>query len=462
MGPLRMLLLAAAAVLIVASPAGAGPNDITIDKSAAPTESAADGSGSLGRNSQTPASMRTNDASGAGDIAPRIPQRAAASGTCTVVGNVLDYAGNPVGGTDIELSYRDATGSYTGYTVATTAPDGWFIFNNVPLTNAGRLWTWRSGMEYRRHDLVFGAGTNYYVLRPGQVLIQATRSADPAWDDWESMWVGCWGEKGYAGREVAGTSGYAYAMEPSFQYIVVTFWANEAAEGKLLNPLFVTAGAISQWPINVDEDVARRIRVSSPYWASGPPNTKIKVSLSRWPAGLKAQFWGDMDSPETRWVEYGGEWTSQGKTASVSLKVPSWATPGYSFRPYAWRSDQPSYLEINDFYQVCTLKLSKSSVRRGTRITVSGVIPTEGHWGSTRGKSKTVTLYAHAGTAKVPTKWNPTSLGWKKVGSIKANRLGRYKSPTIRMDKTRTFVVRYPGDDWYWRAYTGVKKVSVR
>ncbi|HUT75373.1 MAG TPA: carboxypeptidase-like regulatory domain-containing protein, partial [Armatimonadota bacterium] len=261
MGPLRMLLLAAVAVLIVASPAGASPYDITIEKSAAPAESAAAGSGSLGRNSQTPASMRTNDASGAGDIAPRIPQRAVASGTCTVAGIVLDYAGSPVGGTDIELSYRGATGSYTGYTMATTAPDGTFSFSDVPLTSAGRLWTWRSGMEYRRHNLVFGPGTNYYALRPGQVLIQATRSADPSWADWESMWVECYGGKGTADREVVGTSGYAYAMEPSFNYIVVNFWANEAAEGELLNPLPVTAGAISQWPINVDEDVARRIRV---------------------------------------------------------------------------------------------------------------------------------------------------------------------------------------------------------
>jgi hypothetical protein len=74
MGPLRKLLLAATAVLIVASPAGASPYDITIEKNAAPAESAADGSGSLGRNSQTPASMRTKDASGAGDIAPPHPQ----------------------------------------------------------------------------------------------------------------------------------------------------------------------------------------------------------------------------------------------------------------------------------------------------------------------------------------------------------------------------------------------------
>ncbi|HET6496855.1 MAG TPA: hypothetical protein VFH61_15980, partial [Thermoleophilia bacterium] len=94
MGPLRMLLLAAAAVLIVASPAGASPYDIAIEKSAAPAENAAAGGGSLGRNSQTPASMRTKDASGVGDIAPRIPQRAVAGGTCTVAGIVLDYAGS--------------------------------------------------------------------------------------------------------------------------------------------------------------------------------------------------------------------------------------------------------------------------------------------------------------------------------------------------------------------------------
>jgi hypothetical protein len=465
MKALRVLLLTTVVLLIGASSAAAASYDITISEGAASAGRTANDDDSLGRSSQTPSSVRAPVSGAGGDIASRIPERAPASGTCTVTGVVLDYAGSPVGGTDIELSYRDASGSYTGYTLAKTASDGTFSFANVPLTDSGRLWTWRSGMEYRRHNLHFVAGVNRFVLRPGQVLVQTTRSADPAWAGWDALWVECYGSNGTADREVVGTSGYAYAMEPSFDYALIYFWDNEAAEGQFDPDLPVTAGGISSKFLNINEDLASRIWVDAPYWASGPPNAKITVALDRWTTGYKARFWGDMDAPGGREIEYTGEWTSEGTTGYVNLTVPSWATPGYSFRPYAWRSDELwdfTNLQIHDFYQVCTLSPSKSSVQSGARVTFSGVIPTEDHWGSTPGKSKSVTLYSHLGTAKVPIKWDPASLGWKKVASIKADGLGRYKSAGIRMDKTRTFVVRYPGDDWYGGAYTGAKKVTVR
>jgi len=73
-----------------------------------------------------------------------------------------------------------------------------------------------------------------------------------------------------------------------------------------------------------------------------------------------------------------------------------------------------------------------------------------------------VTLYAHKGTAPVPTRWNPKSKGWVKVYSVRANAYGAYKTPTFKPLKTLTLVVRYPGDDWYWDAYTSTQKVTVR
>ena len=467
MRPSTALLLA----LVAAAALGAG--DALLPRSAVAADSSAvvaDGperDATHGRARGIPSALsRTHERPVTRRAAPAIPERAAASGTCTVTGAVLDYLGTPVGGTIIELSYRDATGRYTGYTRQTTSASGAFSFTNVPITAGGRLWTWRPGEEYRRHNLVFGSGTNFFTLRPGQVAVQASRSVDPSWSDWDALWVECYGSAGTADREVAGTTGYAYAMEPSFDYAVVHFWDNEAAEGQTLaNPVPVTAGEIAPRSIATDEDLAQRVWVDSPFWASGPPNARITLELERWPSGFKAKFWGEMDDPQARWLDYSLEWTSTGQPGHVTLTVPSWATPGYAFLPHAWRSDdlwEFTALDIHDFYQVCTLKPSASSVRAGARVTFGGVIPTQGHWGTQFGLAKTVTLYSRPGSAKTPTKWEPGSQGWKKVASIRADGLGRYKSPAVRMDRTRTFVVRYPGDDWYWGAYTGVARVAVR
>jgi hypothetical protein len=46
------------------------------------------------------------------------------------------------------------------------------------------------------------------------------------------------------------------------------------------------------------------------------------------------------------------------------------------------------------------------------------------------------------------------------VGRVKANGLGRY-ARFLRPTRTTWYVVRYPGDDWYWHAYTSVLKVRV-
>ncbi len=107
-------------------------------------------------------------------------------------------------------------------------------------------------------------------------------------------------------------------------------------------------------------------------------------------------------------------------------------------------------------------KASRTSVRKGTKIRVKGIIPTAGHWGEQAGLKKTVTLYAHKGTAGVPTKWNPKSKGWVKVGSVRADGKGTYTTPYFKPLKTLTLVVRYPGDDWYFDGYTSTQKIVVR
>ena len=399
---------------------------------------------------------------------PRIPARAAVgAGTCTVTGTVLGYGGSPVANAWVQWAYYDASGGYHRGTWAETDASGRFGFSGVAVTSEGRLSAWSDNDDtmFRRDWLSFAPGANDYVLRPGALSVQATRSGDPDWNDWTTMDVKFYG-LGTAFCEIAGASGQAYALEPSTRYGIVNFWNNEAVEWQTSSPVPIVTGALASGSVTVDEADALQVYVDTPYWASGKPGATIGYDLTNWPAGYKATFAGYDENPDSDVsVQYSGEWTSTGSRDTVSLTVPKTATPGYSFDVHATRSDSLwSFTDVTiyDSYQVCTLKASKSSVRKGAPITVSGVIPTQDHWGTEAGISKTVTLYAHEGSATVPTKWDPKGQGWKKVYSIKADGFGRYKSTTLRPNRTLTLVVRYPGDDWYWDAYTSTQKITVK
>jgi hypothetical protein len=398
----------------------------------------------------------------------RIPERAAAGGTCTVTGTVLGYDGSPEAKADVQWTYYDASDNYVRGTWAQTDAAGKFSFSDVAISNQGRLTAWLSDdkTKFRRGRLDFAAGANDYVLRPGALTVQATRSSDPDWNDWTTMDTDFYGAGNAAAGEIAGSSGQAYAMAPNVDYGIVSFWNNEAVEWQTTSPIPIVTGALSANTVAVNEADALQVYVGKPYWASGKPGAKIGYDLTNWPAGYKATLAGYSEDPDRDIsVQYSGEWTSTGGAGRVALAVPKQATPGYAFDIEAHRSDglwPVSDLYIYDGYQVCTMKPSKTSVRRGTKIRATGVVPTAGHWGSQAGLKKVVTLYAHKGTAVVPTVWNPAKKGWVKIGSAKTNGLGAYKTPYFRPLKTLTIVVRYPGDDWYWDAYTSVQKITVK
>jgi hypothetical protein len=131
---------------------------------------------------------------------------------------------------------------------------------------------------------------------------------------------------------------------------------------------------------------------------------------------------------------------------------------------YCMPKEGVSFLGHNDILRYEEmLRVVRIAVQQGiTKIRVTGVVPTQGHWGSTAGKRKTVAIWAHKGTAGVPTKWNPKSRGWVLVGTVKCHGMGVYKTPYFKPLKTLTLVAQYGGDDWYWGAYTSVKRIKVR
>ena len=204
----------------------------------------------------------------------------------------------------------------------------------------------------------------------------------------------------------------------------------------------------------------------SPYWYSGKAGVAVRMALNCFPVGWINRVTGYTDDPDGTASRTLGTLTSTTvATQSLRVKVPSDATPGYGYwigfqHVDASGNDQPLYLE--ETYQVCTMKPSRSAVRKGAKIRVTGVVPTAGHWGTQAGLEKVVTLYSHQGLAAAPTRWEPKRQGWVKVGSVRTNGYGAYRTPYFRPLKTITLVARYPGDDWYFDAYTSVATVKVR
>ena len=147
---------------------------------------------------------------------------------------------------------------------------------------------------------------------------------------------------------------------------------------------------------------------------------------------------------------------------NVSVTIPSTATPGYDYDIHVSRTDDGSMLGITTSFQVASLKASPTSIRHGGAVRLSGIIPTQGHMGSTAGKSKSVILYQRTSAAGPPAAWNAAAKGWHKVATLKANGLGKYASRLLRPKRTTWYVVRYPNDAWYWGAYTSVIRVAVK
>ena len=147
---------------------------------------------------------------------------------------------------------------------------------------------------------------------------------------------------------------------------------------------------------------------------------------------------------------------------TVTVTIPSTATPGYDYDIHVVRTDSDSALDIETYYQVASLKASAKSIRHGGSVRLTGVVPTQGHEGGTAGKTKPIVVYQRTKSAGQPTVWNAASKGWHKVATLKASGLGKYTSHLLHPSRTTWYVVRYPGDNWYFAGYTSVIKVTVK
>jgi hypothetical protein len=170
--------------------------------------------------------------------------------------------------------------------------------------------------------------------------------------------------------------------------------------------------------------------------------------LPGWPFGLIPTAFGPL--------------TSTGSSAGdmAIVVIPAKTKPGYAYKVTAPHHTGP--LGLTCWFQVCTLKPTALRIVKGRAVRLKGVVPISGHEGSTAGRATTVTMFARTRSAGQPSKWNPTSQGWRKVATAKTNRLGAYATKALRPGRTTWYVAQYPGDSRHFRAYTSVVKVRVR
>jgi len=394
------------------------------------------------------------------------------NGPCTVTGVVQDHAGAPVGGALVVWGYYDADGDWIFGNQVETQADGSFTFDGVIATTDGELDVSLSDEAgYQAWSLTFSAppAANDFVLRPGIVPFSTTRSSNPSWDYWDGVVVDTWGSGG-GGTTTLAETGNAYVMPADYDYAVVYYFSNQAVEWVGGSPIPVAAGGTGATPIEVSQSDAQSVLVTKPYWASGKPGTTMTLRMGNWPAGWQARFYGYSEYPYSYPEKaYGATYTSNDVTAWLSLTVPKNATPGYDFQIHAYRSDtESSALDINDFFQVCTLKSSKAAVRSGGAIRLAGLVPLAGHWGSRLAPAgKRVTIFKRTtAPSRQPASWTSPQ-GWTKVATVSTTRAGAYHSGYLHPRRSTWYIVRYPGSwnadtgQFYWKAFTSALKVRV-
>jgi hypothetical protein len=397
-----------------------------------------------------------------------VPLGESLAGTTTVSGYVYDSYHSPLAGIDVAWNSL-VSGSLT-YGTGTTDGSGHYSVG-ADATADGAIWAYPSdGSEFARGGRTWTAGGSDLVdLYPGRVEFTAFRGGPWADDPTSEVTLRLWGATEYSRGTVTPATptstpfGIVDVLDGTYNEggSVKWFW-NEGLE--LTEPITVTSGAQPLDLVAVSEDYAQRVWIKAPYWASGKPGATVTVNRQNFLTGWRSFVTGYSDDPrQSAYKEYGTRVSQSGYNETFRVKIPSTAKPGYRYfigLQHVDESDNPLPLYIEDGYQVCTVKPSKTRITRNTRIRVTGIVPTAGHWGSQLGARKKVYLLWHKGTASVPT---TSTKGWYRVGRyVKCTGSGAYTTPYFNVPATGTFCVFYEGDDWYWPAYSSTVKVTVR
>jgi hypothetical protein len=402
------------------------------------------------------------------------PLSARLASGATVYGTLYDSYHNALSGKSVEWDSWSLGDSTWHWDSMNTLADGSYSMTALA-TGDGEIWAYPdSDTTFARLAQSWSDGGSYKIdLYPGRVNVSATRGGpwSTAQFGFTSLAVRLYGGTAYSHQDVAApdntsspVTGAMTALDGTYDGASVNFFYDEGSE--FAGPITVASGATSGTTVSVDEAQAQRVWIRAPYWASGKPGATVKLACNDFPAGWKNAVTGYSDPKNTAGRYYGTKTSQGGAIESLSVKVPATAKPGYGYwigfqHVDASGGSLPLYVE--DMYQVSTMKPSKSAISKGTKIRVTGIVPTEGHWDKQAGLRKSIVLWWHRGTAGVPTNWNnPKKQGWLRVGAMKTTTTGAYTTPYFKPPVTGTFVVQYAGDNWYLGAFTSTAKVRVR
>jgi hypothetical protein len=395
----------------------------------------------------------------------------------SISGSVREYYGGAASGMLVTWWVPNGAGGWLKGST-TTDPDGAYAFSGVPAASGtGELWLARepdaATWELGRYGMTWAGGSTMVVdWQPGRVPVSGLRGGP--WPQWKHAYVYAWTAPADGNGTCSSYSRITSTFDPynddwsgtldvlpgTGDGAVVYFWMNQGIEVPFAGA--VEPGLMSPTTISADQAAASRLRTMLSLWDSGKPGKRVVLNLASLPKGSVWQLKARSDYPPS------GAWTNLTRfTANESevnrtITVPRTAKPGYICWLAAERVDGLGALRLLYPFQVCTLKASRASISRGTQIRVSGVVPVKGRWGTQAGTPKAVTLFRAPNYQGQPRSWNPAGQGWKAVATMRTDGHGRFRSPLFKLSRTSSLIVRYPGDAWYWRAYTTPVTVVVK
>ena len=251
----------------------------------------------------------------------------------------------------------------------------------------------------------------------------------------------------------------------------VYFHSDEGLEVDSADGVTVEAGHAAPDTVGVEQAQAQRVwtgvgnaALTGP-WGSGKPGSTHKLWLQNYPAGWMNQLLGwSLDGRRSAFAVLGDPMTTGEAKYAIRLKIPAEATPGAGYDIDVMHVNGGP-LTLDTWFQVCTLEATKTTIGKGSAVRFSGIIPVQGHAGPTAGKASKVACWVHPGKAAQPTRLETARLradGWKYVGTFPTDGHGQYRTATVRFSTTSTVVMRYPGDAWYYPAYTSPLKITVK
>jgi len=401
------------------------------------------------------------------------------SGSGTISLNVYSWNSQPEVGATVDWYVFTDTPDY-GTGAGTTDGSGHVDLTGVPAANSdnGEISVALDATDDGAYDLwnmSWGDTGMIGALQAGRLPVTLGRSSQGGWNTWANARVWLWAHQSsgsqvhQAASNIARSGSFADGYVRTIQTGPETlgagaayFWDNEGVE-LAVDGIQVGPGQTATSGPTAYEADAQRLLMR--YWGSGKPGSAAWVVMNNYPDGWVNDIAGVADYPATAKQKSFGSFTCDGaEYDSKKITIPSTAAPGYAYWIDASHTSGP--LDLWTSFQVCTLKPSRSTASPSTSISLAGVVPIQNHYGSKKGKAKYVTIYKTT-SAKLA-KLQPTANGggrtaarWVKVGRDFTDGYGKYKLST-RPGKTTYYCAWYPGDSWYWGAWTSVAKVTVR